>query len=125
MNLRSIANGAIRGINNNQSILWKRSTGYAVNSDYSRTPTFEEVAIEANVQAVSGKLLEHVSAMNIQGVVRSVYLSGNALGVSASGVRGGDILRFSEFFGEGTKEWKVVHVVETWDTWSHVIVVLQ
>lgn len=124
MNLREIANSAIQVINPDQSITWKRSTGWQI-VNYQQVPTYEEIECLGNVQALSDEQLRHVNDLNISGVMRSVYLSKNAMGVSFRQIRGGDILTFREFEDVEPTEWKVVNSAETWDNWCHVICVQQ
>lgn len=124
MNLREIANSAIQVINPDQSITWKRSTGWQI-VNYQQVPTYEEIECLGNVQALSDEQLRHANDMNLSGVMRSVYLSQNAMGVSFRQIRGGDILTFREFEDVEPTKWKVVHSAETWDNWCHVICVQQ
>lgn len=125
MNLRNIANLAIQSINPDKTIIWKRSTGNTVDEHFNQVPSYEEYQVQANIQAVTGETLRQVNNLNISGVLRSVYLSQNIAGISFRFMRGGDILTFSEFEGEDTTDWKVVHDVEKWDNWAHVIVAQQ
>ena len=124
MNLREIANSAIQVINPDQTITWKRSTGWQI-VNYQQVPTYEEIECLGNVQALSDEQLRHANDMNLSGVMRSVYLSQNAMGVSFRQIRGGDILTFREFQDIEPTEWKVAHSAETWDNWCHVICVQQ
>ena len=124
MNLREIANSAIQVINPDQTITWKRSTGWQI-VNYQQVTTYEEIECLGNVQALSDEQLHHVNDLNISGVMRSVYLSQNAMGVSFRQIRGGDILTFREFEDVEPTKWKVVHSAETWDNWCHVICVQQ
>lgn len=124
MNLREIANSAIQVINPDQTITWKRSTGWQI-VNYQQVPTYEEIECLGNVQALSDEQLRHANDMNLSGVMRSVYLSQNAMGVSFRQIRGGDILTFREFKDVEPTKWKVVHSAETWDNWCHVICVQQ
>jgi hypothetical protein len=66
-----------------------------------------------------------MEGLNIQGVMRSVYLYGNIQGVVRVDQKGGDILQFPETTCGEIKNWKVVNVIETWEDWCHVIVTLQ
>lgn len=125
MNLRNIANSAIQVVNPDQTIVWQRSTGYEISASGKATPSYEEIECQGNVQALSDKQLRHMNELNISGVMRSVYLSNNAMGVSFRQIRGGDILTLREFEDIEWTDWKVVHSAETWDNWAHVIVVQQ
>lgn len=125
MNLRLLANMVTQITNPNVSVNWLQSTGYTTDSAGKRTPTYSTTAVEANVQAVDAKELAHMDAMNVQGVMRSVYLYGNLLGVDRVEVKGGDLLQFAEIPGGTDRNWLIVRVAETWPEWCHVIVTLQ
>ena len=59
------------------------------------------------------------------GVMRSVYMYGNAAGVVRADNIGGDILIFPEIPNGSNRNWLITQVVETWSDWCHVIVTLQ
>ena len=125
MNLRGLANSVTQQINENQTITLQRNTGYTTDLNYNQVPTFETLTGEAQIQALGPKDLQHLSYLNIQNVSRKVYLYGNWQGVVRADSKGGDILTFPEIPGGDNRNWKVVTVFETWDTWCAVGVVLQ
>ncbi len=126
MNLRRIANGLTSRVNRNIPATLVRSTGgYTTNADGTRVPYTENVPVRAQVQGVSAKDLQHLDGLNIQGVMRSVHLSGDVEGAVRVDQRGGDILLFSETPGSAPQSWKIAMVMETWADWCRVIVVLQ
>lgn len=125
MNIRQIANTYTKVVNPNIEINWIQSTGYTTNDAGKRTPTTQTLTVCAQIQALSATDLQHVDGLNLTGVMRSVYLYGNAAGVVRADQIGGDILVFPEVPGGTDKKWLVTHVMETWDTWCHVIVTLQ
>lgn len=125
INLRALANTTIQAINPNISVTWVQSNGYTTNADFSRTPTTTSTTVQANVQGLSARDLQHVDGLNIQGVMRSVHLYGNVQGVVRDDSKGGDILQFPEVPGGPVKDWRVISVMETWPTWARVLVCLQ
>ena len=125
MNLRSLVNKYTQITNKNQQINWIQSTGYVTDSAGKRTPTTITLTVEAQIQALSASDLKQVDGLNITGVMRSVYLYGNAAGVVRVDQIGGDILVFPEIPGSTSRNWLVTQVVETWSDWCHVIVTLQ
>lgn len=126
MNLRRIANGLTRNVNPNRTITWIQGAGYTTNGAGKRTPTqATPKSITANVQPLQGRDLEHVDALNLQGVFRSVYLYGDVEGIVRADGKGGDILQFSEIPGGTSRSWLVTQVMETWPDWCRVIVTLQ
>lgn len=125
MNLRAIANQYIQTTNPNIQINWIQSNGYTTDNAGRRVPNQLILTVDAQVQALSATDLQHTDGLNITGVMRSVYLYGNAAGVVRVDSLGGDILVFPEIPGSYCKNWLVTKVVETWPDWCHVIVTLQ
>lgn len=123
MNLRGMANGVTRSINPNIPATLKRSAGYVTDVAGKRTPQFQELTGTIQVQPMSTGDLQHAEFLNLQGVLRAVYINGNWAGVVRGETKGGDVLIFSEA-GEN-KTWHVVSVVEAWPDWTKVIVCLQ
>jgi hypothetical protein len=95
----------------------------------ARVPTYSTATgVPMQFQAVSNDDLEHVDALNISKVLRSVHLNGDILGLDRAGVRGGDLLLApTRLSGAALDVWLVVSCVENWEAsgWSHVIVALQ
>ena len=125
MNLRGIANQYTRLTNNNIQVNWVQSTGYVTDDAGRRTPTTITLTVDAQVQALSTSDLQHTDGLNMTGVMRTVYLYGNAAGVVRADQIGGDILRFPEVPNGTVRNWLITKVVETWSDWCHVIVTLQ
>jgi len=125
MNLRGIANQYTQVINPNISITWLKSNGYTTNAAGSRVPVQISTVIQAQVQGITGGDLKHIDALTLQGVFRSVHMFGNPQGVVKVDAQGGDILQFPEVPNGPIRNWKVIHVAETWDTWGRVIVAIQ
>lgn len=125
MNVFGMANTAIQVVNRNIPATWRRSNGYLIDDDGIQIPQYLNTAVSVQVQAISGDALTFSEGLNIQGVMRSVYMFGNVQGVVRSDERGGDLLLFPQTPGDPVQTWKVVTVVETWPDWAHVIAVLQ
>ena len=123
MNLRGMANGVTRSINPNIPATLKRSVGYVTDAAGKRIPQFQEFTGTIQVQPMGTGDLQHAEFLNLQGVLRAVYIHGNWAGVVRGDAKGGDVLIFSEA-GEN-KTWHVVSVVEAWPDWTKVIVCLQ
>lgn len=119
MNLRKIANFATSTVNLNIPAVLARNIGYFTNDDGTRTASFEYFTAQAQVQAVSEDMLAFMQNQGVQGVLRSVYLDGNWSGIIRADSKGGDILKFNGY------DWMIVHVMESWADWSHVIVAQQ
>lgn len=125
MNLHSIVRGAINAVNPDIQATLLRSTGYTTDAAGKQVPTFTTLTGKIQVQAVGAKDLEHTDYLNIQGVMRSVYLLGNWAGLVRADQKGGDILQFPQVPGGEVQDWRVINVPETWPDWSRVIVWLQ
>lgn len=120
MNLHGFVSGVIGSVNPNVKVTVKRSTGYTTAASGKRTPTYTTTTgVSAQVQGVNAKELAHLNSLNIQGVLRSVHLTGDWRGIQRASSAGGDLLTFGGF------DWLVVHVFETWPDWSRVIVAMQ
>jgi hypothetical protein len=130
MNLHALVRGAINTVNPDQLVTWRRNTGYTTGAAGDRVPQYVDTPdVGAQVQAATGKDLQHRDMMNVQGVVRSVYLFGNVQGVVRPDAKGGDVLVFPQNRGDTPQPWLVVAVLETWNPdaagWCKVGVVLQ
>ena len=124
-NVRALANKYIQVTNPNQKINWIQSNGYVTDDAGKRTPKTITLTVDAQVQALSATDLKHIDGLNITGVMRSVYMYGNAAGVVRADQIGGDILVFPEAPNCCNKNWLITQVMETWPDWCHVIVTLQ
>ena len=125
MNIFDMANTAIQVVNGNIPATWRRSNGYLIDDAGIQIPQYLDTDVFVQVQAVSGDALAFTDGLDIQGVMRSVYMYGNVQGVIRSDERGGDLLLFPQTPGDLVQTWKVVTVIETWPEWAHVIAVLQ
>jgi hypothetical protein len=119
VNLQAITAGAIGAVNPPYPATLKTSTGSTVAGDGTQTPTYNITQVTAQVQAMSGGDLRKTENLNLQGVVRAVYLQGDVEGLVRSQNRGGDILIFNR------QTWLVAAVLEHWTDWAKVAVVLQ
>jgi hypothetical protein len=130
MNLHAIVRGAINTVNPDQTVVLRASTGYTTNAAGKRTPTYAaDATVAAQVQALSGRDLQHPDFLNVQGIKRAVYLYGDVQGVVRPNAKGGDLLVFPQDLGGTAQLWLVVAVLETWNPdatgWCKVGVVLQ
>lgn len=125
-NVRGLANSAIAAVNPHIIAGLKQNTGYTTLPNGKQVAGYAaRVDAEAQVQALGASDLKHMADLNIQGVMRKVYLYGNWGGVVRADKTGGDLLVFPQAPGDTEQEWKVVTVFETWADWCSVGVVLQ
>lgn len=126
MNLHGIVRTAIKTVNPEIDATLLKNTGNTTANDGKRTPVYEKHSdVKIQVQGVSSHDLQHVDSLNIQGVLRKVYLLGNWAGAIRADQRGGDIMKFPQVPGADVQDWLVVAVTETWADWCAVIVCLQ
>lgn len=145
MNLQAITAGAVGAINRPVAGALFVSTGYAIAVDGAQVPSYAPPAIiGAQVQALTGKDLKQMDGLNIQGVKRAIYLQGDVRGVSSAQGGGGDLISFhssaiDQMMIGGSAinvwplpgpdlldtKWLVITVLETWNGWCKVGVVLQ
>ena len=122
MDIRSIANGAIVSVNPNEIVSVLKSTGYTIGAGARQIPTYATaVTGPAQVQALDADDIAQLSGLNIQGVIRAIYLKGVLSGVIRPDGTGGDLVMRNN----GTETWLVVRVLEGWSTWTKAAIVLQ
>lgn len=127
MHLRRLVRGSINAVNADVVIAWLQSQGAIVNNATGiATPTYAAVqSIFAQIQPIPTDRLAHLEQLNIQGVLRHVYMKGAiASAVRADGT-GGDLLQFPELPGGPLRAWLVMIVDEQWPDWCLVTVRLQ
>lgn len=128
INLLGIANGAIQSINPNQTIRISVPNGYTVDPDtLLQIPGYLEQTAQGNVQTLSSDDLSQVAGLNQEGTLRAVYLYGNWGGVLRPDGQPNTRLWFTtnESGTVKEREWNVFKVLEVWQTWCKVAVVLQ
>lgn len=128
INLRGIANSAIQSINPNLAITIGVPGGYAIDPDtLLQVPSYTEYQAMGNVQALSSDDLNQIAGLNQEGTLRAVYLYGNWGGVLRPEQLPNTVLKFatnqSGIVAE--REWNVFKMLEEWQTWCKVAVVLQ
>lgn len=127
MYLRRLVRGAINAVNHDQLIPWLASQGPIIdNATGISTPTYAPVtSIWAQIQPLPTDRLAHLEQLNIQGVLRSVYMKGAVASAVRADGTGGDLLQFPEVTGGPQRTWLVVLVDEQWPDWCSVTAKLQ
>lgn len=122
MNIRGLANTAIQTINPNEIVTVLRSTGYTQGAGARQVPSYADpITGSAQVQALDGDDLKQIDGLNIQGVIKAIYLYGELAGTIRPDQTGGDIIKRKN----NTETWLVVKVLEGWPNWSKAVIVLQ
>jgi hypothetical protein len=130
MDLRSLANSVSSAVNPNMIVTVAASTGSTpgtADNGYKQTPTYATpVDGPAQLQALDSSDLKQIDGLNLQGVLRAIYLRGALAGVIRAGGSGGDLVTIAapapaQFRGT----WLVVKVLETWPLWTKAVINLQ
>lgn len=128
MDLQGIVNAASDVVNPNFIVSVQPSTGSTQSTPGARrTPTYAAaVTGPAQIQALDGSDLRQMDGLNVQGVLKAIYLRGALAGVVRANGQGGDLVTIAapapaQFIGS----WLVVKVLESWPLWTKAIIVLQ
>nr|DAH84741.1 MAG TPA: head closure knob [Caudoviricetes sp.] len=125
MNLHGIVAPAIGAVNPFVPVTLKRSNGYTIEPDGTQVPSYVDVPLSVQVQALSFSDLQQLDGLNIQGVRRAVYLDGPTMGVVRNIGAGGDLFAFPPGLLPEGDLWLAAHVLERWPDWSKVAITLQ
>ena len=129
MDLRSIANQGSNTVNPNLQITIARSTGFTTGSGAKQSPTYAApISLFGQLQALDGSELKHVQKLNIQGVLKTLYITGPLAAVIRPNQQGGDIVTIAAQPGvpaSSVGTWLTTKVSETWPNWTRVVIVLQ
>jgi len=127
MNLHSIVAPIVGAVNVNQPVTLMQSTGFTINADFSRSPSYSTLTMNAQIQGLQSDDIRLLNGLGIQGERRKVYLWGTWTGLVRSLQKGNDLM----IFPDGS-EWKVTYVFEDFghgvsgtSGWCSVAVVLQ
>lgn len=120
MNLRALANASTVTINPNIPITIRRSNGYTIGAGRKQIPSYAaDVTGYGQLQALDGDDLKQLEGLNIQGVVKALYITGQLSAVIRPESVGGDLILIDG------KQWLVVKVIEGWADWVKVAIWLQ
>lgn len=120
INVRSIVNSVSRNVNPNTEVTILRSLGYEMGAGRKQVPKYDYPVVGyAQVQALDNADLQHLIGLNMQGVYRSIYLSGPLHGVIRKEGDGGDLIKYDG------QTWLVAKIIETWPTWTKAAICLQ
>lgn len=120
MNLRNISNSLTRNINPNISVIGRRYKGQTMSAGRVPVPEyFPDEVVTAQLQPLSDGDLRHVDGLNVQGVVKALFINGDYYGANRTLQKGGDIFVIND------QEWLVIDPIELWPNWGKVIICLQ
>lgn len=127
MDLRKIVRSSINAVNPDVPVGWRQYLApSAPNSSGQSVPCYAPLkALKGQVQPLPTDQLAHMDNLNIQGVLRQVYLKGAVAAAVRVDQTGGDLLQFPEVRGGPLRVWLVMLVPEQWPDWCLVVVRLQ
>lgn len=127
MDLRGIANSVTGTINPNEIVTVLRSTGYSIGAGAKQVPSYAAPVVgPGQIQALDADDIKQIDGLNIQGVLRAIYLRGTLAGVVRPDQTGGDLITIAAPAPEALRgTWLVVKVLETWPDWTKAVIVLQ
>lgn len=67
----------------------------------------------------------YLDSLNVQGVRRTVYLTGNVMAIVRVDRRGGDLIVFDDGVLVEGNTWLAAQVIEAWPDWCRVCITLQ
>lgn len=127
MDLRGIVSNAIGVVNPQIPVGWNKYLApTAPNASGQSFATYAAtVTLCGQVQPLPTDRLAHMEQLNIQGVLRQVYLKGAVATAVREDGTGGDLLLFPEVPGGPQRTWLVVEVPEQWPNWCLAVCRLQ
>lgn len=97
LNLHAAVRGPIQAVNKDIQVAYLQSRGNDINDDGTVLPIYAApFYVKAQVQPPTGRDLRHAEFLNLQGVLRTVYLYSNPQSVDRVAARGGDLLMFPQ-----------------------------
>lgn len=152
LNLHGIVRAAIQSVNPDTLCIWQQSIGYRTLPDGSQATNYNNVwNVPVQVQGLSSGDLKQINYLNLEGILRKIYMFGSVDGVVRAAMKGGDLLVFPDFTPQAVLDssksfirdsngqvvvwfpqrfWKIVQVMERWPGvtergWSSAIVCQQ
>lgn len=124
MDIRSVANGVSSVVNDNMAVSVQASTGYTIGAGQRQVPSYAApVSGFAQIQALDGVELKQLDGMNLEGVLKKIYLRGALAGVVRAQSKGGDKVTVAS--GPYAGVWLTVKVLEAWPLWTSCAINLQ
>lgn len=125
MNLHAIVSPAVGVVNPHVQATIRRPNGYTTRPDGTRVPAYTDLPVTVQVQSLTFSDLQKLDSLNVQGVRRAAYMSGNALAVVRPLQYGGDLMVFAPGTLPEGDTWLVAQALEEWPDWSKAALTLQ
>ena len=132
LNLHAKVRGAIGALTPDVPGWWYQSKGSvpSATGDGRLVPTYQPaVAVRLQVQPPSARDLRFADFLQMQGVIRTVFMYSNPQGIVRVNQRGGDLLMFPQWSGANNDAWLVEQPEQNWQVgtkgWSKLLTCLQ
>jgi hypothetical protein len=130
LNLHGIVRGATPTVNPDIFGWWYKSTGSVSNVDGRQVPAYYSPApVRLQVQPPTWRDLKFIDFLQLQGVIRTVFMFSNPQSIDRVNHRGGDLLLFPQWHCQPNDTWLVARPDEAWDVdeggWTKLFAVLQ
>ena len=97
LNLHSVVRQAIQSVNADVNGAWLPALGYTVSADGGQLPTYRPpLEVQLQVQPPTTRDLQHINFLNLQGVIRTVFMYSNPRAIDRVSAQGGDLLMFMQ-----------------------------
>jgi hypothetical protein len=97
LSLHNVVRQAIQAVNQDIPGVWLPSNGNAVNGDGTVQPVYRPpLEVMLQVQPPTTRDLQHINFLNLQGVIRSVWMYFNPRSIDRVAVQGGDLLLYMQ-----------------------------
>lgn len=130
LNLHAAVRQVIPALNPDIAGYWYVNKGSIQNSDGRQVASFQPaVAVQLQVQPPSARDLRFAEFLQLQGVIRTVFMFSNPNGIVRVNQTGNDLLLFPQWAGTPNDAWLVSRPDEGWNVdsggWTKVLATLQ
>jgi hypothetical protein len=130
LNLHCAVRQVIPAINSDITGYWYQSKGSVQSSTGRQQPTYNlPITVQCQVQPPSGRDLKFVDYLQLQGVIRTVWMFSDPQSIVRVNQTGNDLLMFPQWTGAPNDVWMIATMDESWavvnNGWSKVYAVLQ
>ena len=130
LSLHAAVRQVIPAVNADVPGYWYRSKGSIKAPTGRQQPTFyDAVPVLCQVQPPSGRDLRFIDFLQLQGVIRTVWMFSDPQSIVRVNQTGNDLLLFPQWAGAPNDVWMVQQMSESWNVdaggWSKIFAVLQ
>ncbi len=130
LNLHAAVRQIIPALNADVTGYWYQSKGVVIASDGRQQPAYlPAVTVQCQVQPPSGRDLRHIEFLQMQGVIRTVWMFSDPQAIVRVNAGGGDLLLFPQWANAPNDAWLVAQVEESWNVdsggWTKLFATLQ